>query len=90
MKPRTKFKYYWWASERSVIPMYTKVKNPKKITVPAGTFTCYPIEMYIDVADFVNKGEFVNKIINPFLPDLSLYFDVNPPHYFVHYTGPIA
>jgi len=90
ISPKSKFHYYWWASERSVIPMYTKVKKPREITVKAGTFKCYPIDIFMNVADFVNKGDFLNSVINPFLPDITMYFDVNPPHYFVYYKGPIG
>ena len=67
--------------------MYLKVKRPKKITTPAGTFKCYRIELYGNIADLLNRGDYLNTILQPFLPDMVLYYDVNPPHYFIHYRG---
>ncbi len=90
MRPKTKYAYYWWATERTAIPLYIKVKRPKKITVPAGTFKCYPLEMYMDVSGYFNKGNYINALINPLLPDMILYFNVEPPHHFIHYKGPIG
>ncbi len=88
--PKSTFSYYWLATEKAAIPMYTKMKKLKKITVPAGTFTCFPVEMNVNVADVLKKGKYINKIINPFLPKVVLYFDINPPHHFIHYRGPFG
>ncbi len=90
MTRKSKFRYNWWTSEKAVVPWYIKPKSIRKIAVPAGTFNCYEIEMYIDIAGFVNRGGYLNKIVNPFMPDFSMYFDVTPPHHFVHYKGPIG
>jgi len=87
MTSRSKFRYYWWASDRSALPMYLKFKRPKTITTPAGTFKCYRIELYGNIADLLNRGDYLNTILQPFLPDMVLYYDVNPPHYFIHYRG---
>ncbi len=89
-RSKSKFTYYWWASEKSAFLMNTVVKRPKRVTVPAGKFTCYPIELYANIADFMDKGEYLNKIVNPFMPDQVLYFDVNYPHYFINYEGPMG
>ena len=90
MSRKSKFFYYWMPSERAVVPRYIKIKRPRKITVPAGTFKCYPIEMFVDVAAFIHRGGYLNRIVNPFMPDFVMYFDVDPPHYFVHYQGPLG
>ncbi len=88
MTPKSKFTFHWWSTESSAIRMYTKVKKPREITVPAGTFTCYPVEVYVDIAGFLDRGGYINKLVNPFMPDSILYFDVNHPHYFIYYEGP--
>jgi len=88
--PKQTLSYHWLISEKSAVPIYVKMKKPKKINVPAGTYTCFPVEMYIDVADFMSRGKLLNRIINPFLPEVVLYFDINPPHHFVHYKGPLG
>ncbi len=90
MTKKSKFHYNWWASEMAIIPRYIKTKKTKEITITAGTFNCYQIELFIDIGGFVNRGDYLNKIINPFLPDFIMYFDVNPPHYFVHYKGSVG
>ena len=90
MTPKSKFTYHWWTTESSAFRMHTKVKKPEKITVPAGTFTCYPIELYVDFAEFLDRGQYINTLINPFVPDHIMYYDVNPPHYYVHYQGPMG
>ncbi len=88
MTPKSKFSYHWWASDRSVFPMHLKVKKPKEITTSSGTHRCYPIELSpMNIAEFLNKGDYLNTIITPFLPDTIMYFDANPPHHFVYYKG---
>ncbi len=86
----SKFSFHFWASERTVIPMYVKakIKTIKEVTVPAGTFNCYPIEVYPNVADFLNLGEYFNTIVHPFVPTFIFYFEVEPPHRFIHFKGP--
>ncbi len=90
MTPKSRFTYHWWATESSAFRMYTKIKKPEKLTVPAGTFTCYPIELYVDFAEFLNRGKYINTLVRPFIPDHILYYDVNPPHHYVHYEGPLG
>ncbi len=88
---KTKFRFHWWGSETSIIPMYAKInKKQKKISVPAGTFTCFSAKLFVDVSDFLDRGEYINTLISPFMPDNLLYFDVNPPHYFINYMGPLG
>ena len=88
MTPKSKFSYHWWASDRSVFRMRLKVKKPKEITTSTGTYRFCPIELSPpNIAEFLNKGDYLNTIINPFLPDTIMYFDANPPHHFIYYKG---
>lgn len=83
-------RFYWWGSERSVVPLYTKIKNPKEITVRAGTFLCYRVETWADLSDFARIGNILLKLVSPFLPVYTNYFTVEPPHHFISFTGPIG
>ncbi len=87
---KPKLRFHWWGSERSVVPLYTKIKKPKDITVKAGTFTCYRVETWADLSEFARIGNFLMKLASPFLPVYVNYFDVKPPHNFIAFEGPIG
>ncbi len=70
--------------------MYAVVKPPENITTAFGNFTCYPVEVRTNIAKFANLGSLLSSLVRPFIPASAFYFDVNPPHYFIHYDGPLG
>ena len=64
------------------------VKGEEKITVPAGTFDCYRLEVAPDVVDLV--GPVIGFFANRFVPKVTIWVDKENTHRLVKYRGPFG
>jgi len=62
------------------VPVVASVVGTERVTVPAGTFECYKIE--------VDPTGFIGFLSDIFLPRIFMWHTVAPPHYWVKYQGP--
>lgn len=80
--------FYIWFNPTTVFAAVLKVKGEEEITVPAGKFKCYRIEIGPDLVDFV--GPVVGRALKPFIASYIAWLDTKPPHRIVRYQGPFG
>lgn len=62
------------------VPVAASVVGTERVTVPAGTFECYKIE--------IDPTGFLGLLSDIFLPRIFMWHTVAAPHYWVKYQGP--
>lgn len=67
--------------------MFANVKSVQKVTVPAGTYECYLIQLEPDLQKILGKWAWAAGVIAKFVPDYYFWLDVNPPHWMVRFEG---
>lgn len=87
-KSKQRLKFYWVNSDWQVLPFYTKIKPPEEITVSAGKFLCRRVEIWPDMTSFTRFGNFMFKLVSPFIPATCFYIAEEPPHQLIAFEGP--
>jgi hypothetical protein len=87
-KPGIQNRFYVWFSPTQVFGIKLVVKGEETITVPAGKFTCYRLDMTPDYVDFA--GAIMGRVLKPLLADYVLWVDKKAPHQLVKYQGPFG
>lgn len=80
--------FYVWFNPTMVFAVNLKLKCEEEITVPAGKFKCYRLEIGPDLVDFV--GPVVGRALKPFIASYIAWLDAKPPHRIVRYQGPFG
>jgi hypothetical protein len=73
-------KFHIFSTDGKLYKINTKIVNVEEITVPAGSFRCYKLELILDMG-------LLNKIVGYFLPKTFMWFTVNTPHTWIKYEG---
>jgi hypothetical protein len=81
--PETDGRQTWFeliTRDGKVVPVAASIVGTERVTVPAGTFECYKIE--------VDPTGFVGFLSDLFLPRIFMWHTVAAPHFWVKYQGP--
>jgi hypothetical protein len=74
-----KYSFHLLTNEPAKYKMDLKLLCIENITVPAGTFECYKIQMSPDLG--------LLKIATVFIPPTYFWYTTNSPHFFIRYEG---
>ncbi len=83
--PGNQRKFYMWFNPSMVFAMNVRVRGEETVTVPAGTFQCYRLDIEPDLVDVV--GPVLGRVIKPFVNKNPLWVEKKFPHRLVKYQG---
>ena len=71
-----------------MLRILSRVRKEETVTVPAGTYVCYPISLVPDMRFFFGvMGRIIRLFANYAMPENTLWFSVEWPHFLVKYEG---
>jgi len=77
-----------WTTPQIAFELTATVTAIEPVTVPAGTFQCYKVEVKPVVSDYF--GTIVGTLVRPFVPPFMVWYAVDEPHFLVKFEGGVA
>lgn len=77
----------WFSSHFTPWKMDVSVKDKDRVTVPAGTFTCWRVEVTPDLKAIFQRWYWLARILKSWIPSYYYWFDQAPPHVLVKFEG---
>ena len=79
--------FYLWIAPTEIFRMSLEVIKKEKIEVPAGEILCYAAEMKPDIRTILPIGNFLAKLLQPFIPKYRFWFACDQSHPMVKFEG---
>ncbi len=80
---------YSWTCDRFIARVYYEVQGrPQRVRVPAGTIEGFEVWMYPDLNDWIPLGRAVTRLVKPFVPRYTMWFERAAPHRVLRFEGP--
>jgi hypothetical protein len=79
--------FYIWAAPTEIFRMTFDIIRKETVEVPAGKIPCYYGEMKPDIRTIVPVGNFLAKLLAPFIPRYHFWFSCEPSHPLVKFEG---
>jgi hypothetical protein len=84
---KTTVPFYIWAAPTEIFRMNFHIIRKETVEVPAGKIPCFYGEMKPDIRTIVPVGNFLAKLLAPFIPSYRFWFSCDPAHPLVKFEG---
>ena len=82
--------FYLWITPTEIFRLYFDVIKEETIEVPAGEFHCFYGEMRPDIRTIMPVGNFLAKLLSPFIPKYRFWFAAEGSHPMVKFEGALG
>jgi len=77
----------WFSSHFTPWKMDVTVKGKDRVTVPAGTFSCWRVEVTPDLKAIMQRWYWIARILKAWIPSYGYWFSQEAPHLLVKFEG---
>ncbi len=79
-----------WIAPTELFRLVLFIRDTVQTSVPAGTFTCYLVEMRPDIRSILPMSPLLARLVQPFVPEYRFWFSVEPSHPLVRFEGALG
>lgn len=82
--------FHIWITPTEIFLMSARVVRQETVEVPAGRIPCYVVEMKPDIRTILPVGNFLARLLGPFIPKYHFWFAERDSHVLVRFEGALG